>query len=71
MANPADPGTFDLWITNRIGFKVTPPKSGETGDFERWVTNRIDFGVYVEAEVVVSQAYPGRNHPRRNILLRL
>ncbi len=51
MANPADPGEFELWITDRIGFQDIPPLSGDTGDFERWITDRIFFEDYVEAVV--------------------
>lgn len=40
MANPQDPGEFDLWITGRMTFKTIPPKEGDTGDFEKWLLNR-------------------------------
>lgn len=49
MANPADPGTFDLWITDRSGFDIANPKTGDTGTFDRWITDRVIFDVYVEA----------------------
>lgn len=49
MANPADPGTFDLWITDRITFRTLPPLSNQTGDFDLWITDRETFPDYVEA----------------------
>lgn len=48
MANPKDSGTFDYWITDRIGFKSVPPRSGNTGDFEKWITDRIGFEFYAK-----------------------
>jgi len=50
MANPADQGTFDYWITDRISFIVAPPKSGNTGDFDKWITDRIQFHEYAEQQ---------------------
>jgi len=52
MANPADPGEFELWITDRIFFQNVPPKTGDTGTFEAWITDRIYFEDYVEQAAV-------------------
>lgn len=49
MANPANPGTFDYWITDRTTFVTLPPKASETGTFDRWLTDRLAFASYVEA----------------------
>ena len=49
MPNPADPGTFEVRITNRITFSTMPPKTGNTGDMERWLWDRQMFEDYVEA----------------------
>ena len=65
MANPADTGTFDIWITNRISFKTAPPKTGSTGDFERWITDRIYWEDYVEAAAVVAVSNPPRLQPMK------
>ena len=59
MANPEDPGEFELWITDRIGFQNIPPLSGDTGDFESWITDRIYFEDYVEAEAAIRQPRHG------------
>ena len=55
MANPQDPGTFDIWITNRLSFRTVVPKSGNTGDFEKWITDRIRFSDYVEAAAAAGE----------------
>lgn len=52
MAEPADTGTFEQWITNRIDFETHHPATGGDGDFEQWITDRIDFAEYVEQEEV-------------------
>lgn len=49
MPNPADPGTFDIWITDRIAFATAPPKSDDTGDFDTWITDRIAWEDFVAA----------------------
>ena len=53
MANPADPGEFDLWITDRIIFPTAPPESGDTGDFDRWITDRIYWHDYVGTTEII------------------
>lgn len=47
-----NPGTFDLTITDRIGFTTAVPKSGGTGDFDRVITDRLFWQDYVEVEEV-------------------
>lgn len=49
MANPQDTGTFDYWITDRITFQDTLPKSSDTGTFETWLWDRKTWATYVEA----------------------
>ena len=49
MANPADQGAFDLWITDRISFKVARPESGDTGTFDAPITDRLAWPEYAEA----------------------
>ena len=61
MANPLDPGTFDIFITDRITFATAPPASGDTGDFEKWITDRIYWEDYVEAEAAPTGRSP--RHP--------
>ena len=58
MANPQDSGTFENWITDRIGFVVVPPKSGDTGDFEKTITDRLFFVEYQEAAAVFVPELP-------------
>ena len=41
MANPADIGTFNYWITDRIFFWNYRARIGHIGDFEKWITDRI------------------------------
>lgn len=50
MANPADVGTFDVWITDRLAFQTVKPKTGDTGDFDSWITDRLYWHDYVETE---------------------
>ena len=45
-----DPGTFDLWITDRLTFATATPKADGTGDYERWITDRLYWQDYVEVE---------------------
>lgn len=60
MANPGDPGTFDLWITNRNTFQTIPPRSGDTGDFDRWITDRIYWHDYVEVTEIRIPRHPAQ-----------
>lgn len=48
MANPADVGTFDVWISDRLAFQTLKPKSGDTGDFDSWISDRLYWHDYVE-----------------------
>jgi hypothetical protein len=61
MANPADPGNFDIWITDRITFATVPGESGDTGDFEKWITDRIYWLDYVETTAVEAEVRIPRN----------
>lgn len=57
MANPADPGTFDYWITDRLTFVTVPPKSGNTGTFDQWITDRQTFEDYVATAAVAATGH--------------
>jgi len=46
MANPAVSGTFEYWITDRIGMTVIRPITGHIGAFEGWTTERIYYSEY-------------------------
>ena len=56
MANPVDPGTFDVWKTDREQFDTATPKSGSTGNFDWWITDRLMFGTYVAVTAAVVAA---------------
>jgi hypothetical protein len=58
MANPANPGTLDISITDRIFFAVGRPRTGDTGTFEGALTDRIFFEDYVQAASVTGAAHP-------------
>jgi hypothetical protein len=53
MADPKDTGTFDFWISDRIGPTVAAPKSGGTGEFDRWISDQLTFNYAVYAVTVV------------------
>ena len=48
MANPADPGTFELLVAGQP-FDTLVPKAGDTGDMERLVAGEL-FIDYVAVE---------------------
>ncbi len=63
---------FELTVTDRMDFSTAMPKSGDSGDFENTITDRTDFEDFVEATAVaVVLIYPGRNHPSKNLSLRM
>jgi hypothetical protein len=45
----ADPGKFEVWITDRVPFGTLPPASGDTGDFEAWLWDRQHFEEFMDA----------------------
>lgn len=51
MANPADPGTFENWITARIAFGNTRG-TVLVGSYDSWITARIYYNTYPDGAEV-------------------